>query len=247
MPRQKLVMDSIYRAGSENISDTVRALDKITVVGHVEDLSGNILSGFNGIASPTLYDKPKTLYTLGQDPESDVLPFTLQKNALYTGQSTVKNGYFTMTFVVPKDIDYSIGNGKLSMYAHNYTSDAMGLSDTVVIGGVNPDGIEDDRGPDIELFMNDLTFVNGGLTNETPTFIAHLFDENGINAVGNGIGHDITAILDDKSGEPFVLNTYFLSDLDTYQSGKVKLRDAYNSAWNSYDYLQGVGCEQQLI
>jgi hypothetical protein len=127
-----------------------------------------------------------------------------------------------MTFIVPKDIDYKIGNGKLSMYGHNFSTDAMGYDEGVVVGGVNPNGIVDDRGPDIELYMNDYTFVNGGLTNERPTFIARLFDDNGINAVGNGIGHDITAILDDKTGDPFVLNEYYLSDLDTYQSGEVR-------------------------
>jgi hypothetical protein len=222
MPQYKMVLDSTRREGSNGQNDTIRALDKITVVGHIEDLFGNSLTNFNGIASPTLYDKPKTFYTLGQDPESSVIPFELQKNALYKGQATVKDGKFSMTFIVPKDIDYKIGNGKLSMYGHNFSTDAMGYDEGVVVGGVNPNGIVDDRGPDIELYMNDYTFVNGGLTNERPTFIARLFDDNGINAVGNGIGHDITAILDDKTGDPFVLNEYYLSDLDTYQSGEVR-------------------------
>ena len=30
-------------------------------------------------------------------------------------------------------------------------------------------------------------------SDETPILIAKLFDENGINTVGNGIGHDVTA------------------------------------------------------
>lgn len=222
MPRERMVLDSVYREGSTGKNDTIRALDKITVVGHVEDVFGNTLNGFNGIASPTLYDKPKTFFTLGQDSESPVIPFELQKNALYKGQATVSNGYFKMTFIVPKDIDYNLGQGKLSMYAHNFQTDAMGYSDSVIVGGVNPNGLEDDRGPDIELYMNDFDFVSGGLTDENPTLIAKLFDENGINAVGNGIGHDITAILDGKTGEPFVLNEYYLSDLDTYQSGEVR-------------------------
>lgn len=224
LPQHKVVLDSIRREGSTALMDTVRALDKITVVGHMEDLFGNALNTFNGVASPTLYDKPKTFFTLGQDDESDVLPFELQKNALYKGQATVKNGRFEMTFIVPKDIDYKLGFGKLSMYADNDVEDAMGYNDTVVVGGINPDGLDDDRGPDIELYMNDYTFVNGGLTNESPMFIAKLFDENGINAVGNGIGHDLTAVLDEETGNPIVMNEYYLADLDTYQSGEVRYR-----------------------
>jgi hypothetical protein len=40
--------------------------------------------------------------------------------------------------------------------------------------------------------------------------------------VGNGIGHDITAILDGNTAEPIVLNDFYVSDLDTYQSGKLE-------------------------
>ena len=49
-----------------------------------------------------------------------------------------------------------------------------------------------------------------------------LFDESGINTVGNGIGHDLMAILDEESANPIILNDYYTSDLNTYQSGQVK-------------------------
>ncbi|MFA7273438.1 MAG: type IX secretion system sortase PorU [Crocinitomicaceae bacterium] len=221
MPRLAAKSDSIYREGSTNLSDTVRALDKITLVGHFEDLFGNVLTDFNGFATPTIFDKPKTEYTLAQDPGTWVVPYVQQKNALFKGQVTVKNGYFKMTFVVPKDIDFTYGNGKISLYGYNATTDAMGSDTTVIVGGINPDGIADDQGPVVELFMNDFSFVNGGLTNETPILLVKLFDENGINAVGNGIGHDLTAVVDANSAAPIILNEYYLSDLDTYKSGQV--------------------------
>ena len=69
--------------------------------------------------------------------------------------------------------------------------------------------------------MNDNNFVSGGITNETPSIYAEIFDSNGINTTGNGIGHDITAILDEKTSNPIILNSYYESDLDSYQSGKV--------------------------
>ena len=219
MPRLTMKTDSIYREGTGNIYDTIRALDKMTLVGHVEDLSGNILTSFNGIASPTIFDKPITEYTLGQDPGAPIVAYQQQKNAIFRGQATIENGYFKISFIVPKDINFGLGQGKISMYGHNFVTDAMGYDKSVTIGGVNPNGINDDKGPDIELFMNDESFVSGGLTDENPILIAKLFDENGINAVGTGIGHDIIAIIDENSANPIILNEYFLADLNTYQSG----------------------------
>lgn len=221
LPRINLKTDSIYREGTGNAYDTVRALDKMTLVGHVEDLNGNILSNFNGIVSPTIFDKPVTEYTLGQDPNAPIVTYQQQKNAIFKGQASVENGYFKISFIVPKDINFGIGNGKISLYGHNNVIDAMGYDKSVIIGGINPNGLNDDKGPDIELFMNEETFVSGGITDENPILIAKLFDENGINAVGSGIGHDITAIIDANSANPIILNEYYLADLNTYQSGVV--------------------------
>lgn len=221
LPRLAIKADSIYREGTGNITDTIRALDKMTLVGHVEDLDGNLLNNFNGIVSPTIYDKPVIEYTLGQDPGAPIVSYTQQKNAIFKGQASVENGYFTISFIVPKDINFGIGKGKISMYGENGITDAMGFDTNVVIGGINPNGIADDQGPDIELYMNEETFVSGGLTDENPILIAKLFDENGINAVGSGIGHDITAIVDANSADPIILNEYYLADLNTYQSGVV--------------------------
>jgi hypothetical protein len=70
--------------------------------------------------------------------------------------------------------------------------------------------------------MNDPSFVNGGITNENPVMFARLVDSSGINTVGTGLGHDISAILDAKSSNPIILNDYYESDLNSYQSGRVR-------------------------
>jgi hypothetical protein len=69
--------------------------------------------------------------------------------------------------------------------------------------------------------MNDEKFVFGGTTDENPKIFAVVTDDNGVNTVGNGIGHDITAMLNDDPDNIFVLNDYYEADLDSYQSGKV--------------------------
>ena len=65
-----------------------------------------------------------------------------------------------------------------------------GSEERVYIGAIDPNGINDTEGPAIDLYINDDNFVNGGITDESPILIAQLYDENGINTVGNGIGHD---------------------------------------------------------
>jgi hypothetical protein len=68
--------------------------------------------------------------------------------------------------------------------------------------------------------MNDENFVSGGITNEEPTLLAILEDENGINTA-SGIGHDIIAIIDGDETNPFVLNDYYQANVDDYTSGRV--------------------------
>lgn len=222
LPQMRIVTDSINGLSPIITMDTLQALSKVTIKGHIEDFSGNPITNFNGTLSPSVYDKPKIQNTLGQDPNSPVIPFEVQRNIVYKGKSSVTNGYFEFSFVVPKDINLSIGNGKISYYADNGVYDAAGADTLFKIGGIDPNGVNDQIGPEISLYLNDNNFVNGGITDETPMLIAELFDENGINTVGNGIGHDLTAVIDANTADPIVLNEYYVADMDSYQSGSVR-------------------------
>lgn len=222
LPRMNVITDSINGLSPTVVMDTLSALSKVTIKGHIEDFDASILTGFNGVVYPTIYDKPKTQQTLGNNSTSPIRTFENQTNKLYRGKATVRDGYFEFTFIVPKDINYSIGFGKLSYYAEDGVMDALGNEKSVYIGGINPNGINDTQGPAIDMSLNDDNFVNGGMTDENPLLIAKLFDENGINTVGNGIGHDLIAVLDGETSNPFVLNDYYVSDLDSYQSGEIK-------------------------
>lgn len=221
LPRLKVVTDSINGLSPTVEIDTIRALSKITIKGHIENQSGLALTSFNGVLSPSVFDKAKIQQTLGQNIKSPIIPFELQKNIIYKGKVSVVNGNFEFSFIVPKDINFSYGPGKISYYADNGTTDAGGFDTLLIIGGIDPIGINDVTGPEIDLYLNDDSFVSGGITDETPVLIASIFDENGINTVGNGIGHDLVAILDDNTSDPIVLNEYYTADLDSYQSGKV--------------------------
>ena len=202
-------------------SDTLKALSKITISGFIGDKYGNKMTGFNGVVYPTVFDKETIVTTLGNDPASHPTQFILQKNIIYNGKSEVINGDFHFSFLVPKDISYNYGKGKISYYAHNGINDATGYYDKIIIGGTDANAVSDNQGPTINLFMNNEKFVPGGLTNETPKIHAIIYDSSGINTIGTGIGHDIIAILDQNSNKQIVLNDYYTSDLNTYQKGKI--------------------------
>ena len=200
--------------------DTVNALEKMTIEGYVVDNNGNKMTGYNGILYPTIYDKSQIIQTLNNDGEGS-FSFPLQKNKLFKGKVSVTNGDFSFSFIVPKDIKYEYGNGKISFYAENSIDDANGYSNDVIIGGTSPNSANDQIGPEIELYMNDENFIYGGITDENPILLAKLRDEHGINMVGTGLGHDIIAVIDKNTDDAIVLNDYYEADIDSYQSGSV--------------------------
>lgn len=202
-------------------TDTLSATETIVIEGEVTDVQGNPLNNFNGNVYPTVFDKPQTVSTLANDPTSQVTSFSTQTNSLFKGKASVANGKFSFTFKVPKDINYQYGNGKLSLYAEDGTKDANGFFTGFIVGGAGNNIGGDNEGPEIKPYLNDEKFVNGGITNQTPVLIVKLTDSSGINTVGNSIGHDIVATLDNDNRNFFILNDFYQSNLNSYQEGVV--------------------------
>jgi hypothetical protein len=202
-------------------ADTLRATDRVTIEGEVTDAFGTPLTNFNGTVYPTIFDKPQTVNTLANDPGSQVVSFQVQDNILYKGKATVNNGVFSFSFKVPKDINYQYGKGKLSLYADNGTDDANGFFTNFIVGGTGNNAGNDHEGPEIKAWLNDERFVNGGVTNENPILILKLSDSSGINTAGTGIGHDIVATLDNDNRQYFILNDFYVGDLNSFQTGTV--------------------------
>ncbi len=205
-------------------ADTLRSTEKITMEGEVTDLAGNLLADFNGWVYPTVFDKPQTVSTIGNDPASQAAPFQVQTSVLYRGKITASNGRFSFEFRVPKDINYQYGNGKLSLYAEDGGRDANGHFTNFIVGGTGADNTGDKEGPGIRLFLNDELFANGGLSDQHPVLIVKLEDSSGINTTGTGIGHDIVATLDNDNRRYFILNDFYQGDLNSYQKGTVRFQ-----------------------
>jgi hypothetical protein len=201
-------------------ADTLNALSTVTILGIIADDAGNKLSNFNGFVYPTVFDKIETKRTLNND-GGGVFSFETRERRIFKGKATVTSGDFTFTFVVPKDISYSFGKGKISYYAENQQTDANGYSEDVIIGGSNPNLVQDDQGPQMDIYLNDENFVYGGLTDENPRLLLKLEDDQGINTVGSGIGHDIVATVDGNSEKSFILNDFYEAAVDDHTKGAI--------------------------
>jgi len=216
----KVVTDSINKMPVSEKIDSLKALSVITVSGHIEDLSGKPLNSFNGIVSPLVYDKAVKIKTLAND-GGPSMTFNLRNNILFSGKTIAKDGRFRFTFMVPRDIDYSFGSGKISYYANDDNQDMNGSFNDIIVGGFFKSLLTDNEGPEIKLYMNDTLFRSGGITDGNPTLLAILKDKDGINTTGSGIGHDLTAFLDNEPNKSFILNNYYENDFDNYMKGRI--------------------------
>ena len=204
-------------------SDTLKALEQVTIEGIITDQNNQFVSDYNGIVYPTIFDKESTLRTLANDSNSGEKSFNVIKNILFKGAATVTNGIFSFTFVVPKDINYAYGPGRISYYATNPDRvDAKGSNDEFIIGGTSNNIIQDNQGPEIQIFMNDESFVYGGITNTDPVLLIKLEDENGINVAGTSIGHDLSGTLDEDNQGTFIMNDFYEATVDNFRQGSAR-------------------------
>lgn len=224
LPKYNISLTSINDAPiSTNQIDTLGALGRMKIKGQIEDHNAAILSSFNGDLSLTVFDKPSNLKTLDNDAENRVFDFELQQNVLYKGSASVTDGVFEIEFVLPQDINFEFGKGKISLYAtDNASLDAGGFYDKIVIGGTSNNNIADNEGPEIDIYFDDRSFIAGGQTGNSPVLIVDLADENGINLSSTSIGHDIIANIDEDNSDNIVLNDFFSPTLDEVGSGTVE-------------------------
>jgi hypothetical protein len=219
-PRNKVITTSINGNDVKIETDTINTLSVVTINGYVANSQGAKLTTFNGEIIPTVYDKEMQLETLGNAGQ-ETTSFNSQNNIIYKGLASVKNGEFEFSFFVPKEISYKVGKGKILYYAYNESADASGYFDNFYLGGSLNSTITDNNGPEIELYMNSESFKDGGTVSASSILLANIIDNTGINTSGIGIGHDITAVLDEDNSNIMVLNDYFQSDMNSYTSGKI--------------------------
>lgn len=227
-PAIRLNYPTDYQIITDTKIDTLNALSVQRVEGSVVDEDMQVVEDFNGAVDIAVYDKIQEIPTrdndnAGGDPK--VVSYKDYPNMLFSGSTAVKDGRFEYTFMVPKDIRYNYGNGRIVYYARTGEEvapiEAVGHFEDFTIGGTGSYLVQDTVGPQMHIYLNTPAFKDGDKTYETPRFFADLYDENGINTAGAGIGHDLMLIIDDEAKKTYTLNEYFTAANNSYQAGQV--------------------------
>lgn len=255
-PRFHSRVDSI--GGLSN--DTMRALSRIKIYGSIMHPDSSFWSDYDGKIYVLIFDVTK--HVTMTDELGFVFNFTLPGGTIYSGTQNIKNGLWSIEYIVPKDISYQDQNGKIINYFYNNTFDGSSVYKDFIVGGIDPFAAIDTSGPNIKLYLNTTGFKSGDIVNENFTLMSDLFDESGINTTGT-IGHKIEATINNDINNSYDLTSFYNSDT-TYKSGhlsysftsmppgkyNLKLRawDTYNnSSEASIDFVVSLSSSLQVM
>lgn len=206
-PTEKIALTKINGTSPEK--QTLKALSKVSLEGEIRNsTNGLIKNNFNGKILVSVFDKPSEVSTLGQ--KTDKFKYKTYRNQLFEGLVEVKNGIFSVTFVVPKDINYQVGAGRVNFYAvsADSTLDATGSYNELMIGGSESNILSDTKAPEVQLSID-----------RNNLLVAQISDENGINISQAGVGHEMILTLNDTL--QIIANQYFTNTKD-YMNGVLK-------------------------
>lgn len=208
LPQYTAKIDSIN--GQSLISDVqIKALSNSQITGTVLKPDNTPWTDFNGEGILTFFDSERRV-------RLDAINYTvtIPGGVIFKGRVSITNGKFSEKFVVPKDISYENRNGKVIFYFLNSSVDGLGYTDKIVVGGTDSSVSNDGKGPEIEIFFDNVAYNNGYLVNDNPKLIVNLVDETGLNTTGTGVGHKLEGILNQEITNPIDFSNYFTGDLD---------------------------------
>ncbi|WP_373515265.1 C25 family cysteine peptidase, partial [Persicitalea sp.] len=215
-PSMKLARPA-YEVAWSTPPDTLGALRQVTLRGNILQ-NKKVAETFDGTAYVTIYDKPVRFRTNGEG--GAVAAYDELRNKLYEGQATVQKGQFTISFVVPRNIDYRFGYGRASIYVqrNDGLTDAAGQL-ALTVGGAAPEA-NDRTPPELTAYLNDSTFRDGQTVAANSILWIKAFDDSGISVSSVGLGQNLTATLNDTV--TYVLNDYFQAQPDNFRRGTIR-------------------------
>ncbi len=247
-PTNRVVLDSINgRLLTEDIQ--LKAGQQVRLSGHVQDARGTLLAGMNGILSTRVYDNLETITCLNNAGAGKPFVFTDRNKVLFNGQDSLQGGRFQTSFIMPKDINFSNLSGRMVFYAisNDRTLEANGYCEQFTVDGVVENG--DTVGPQMQIYLNNENFENGGRVNATPCFFAHLTDDSGISYSGNGVGHNLLLTIDNDPATTYTLNDYYQAEFGDYTRGSLAftipaLSDGKHTLqFRAWDVLNNTGAQ----
>lgn len=221
LPEYNIVVES-FNGSSAEAQSNVPAGGTLTVQGYVSSPDGSVAEDFTGLLSTTLFDSEEEIVT-NDNLGLGTFSYTAHEKKLFAGSDSVKNGRFSITMPVPMDISYSGEAGLLNFFSvdNAKTRSAQGLFDNFLIAGTAPSDANDGKGPQIKVYLNTPSFADGDEVNATPCLFAEFYDENGINTIGSGIGHDIKLEIDNDINHTYNLNDAYTPVVGDYKRGTV--------------------------
>ena len=222
IPQYIAEIDSI---NGQNLSFNVqiKALSNTKIDGVVKKSNDTEWNDFNGEGTLTVFDSERRVKLDPLGTPSNPYYVTVQGGIIFRGRISITNGEFSTKFTVPKDISYENKNGKVLIYFLSQNEDGLGYTSKVIIGGTDSNVVNDNKGPDIEVYFDEASVENTNLINPNSVLNVKLTDETGINTTGTGVGHKLEGILNEKFNEPIDFSNYFTGDLDAGgKSGSIR-------------------------
>lgn len=258
MPENIVRVDKIKGTapGGEEMP-VLAALEKADIEGSVTDPSGNVLSGFNGVALVEIFDAERSHITQGHRGDS-IMVFDDYGERVFCGSAKVVDGRFSLSVAMPAELSQNYRPGCMSLFAYATDSndEAIGINRDFYVYGYDETAAPDETAPVIEsMVLNHSTFRSGDTVNNSPMLIAAVSDDTGINVSTAGVGRQMMAIIDGKDtysdlanfytpsadGSPSGVINYPFENLATgAHSLKLRVWDtAGNSATRELDFFVG--------
>lgn len=217
---EKEIEISEINGKTSSLNDTLRALQPVLIKGFIRD-AGQIDSRFNGEIVLNFYDKSQDKTTRGS--ENDPFQFKERDRLLFKGTASVQDGQFQVEFIIPKNINYAYGKGKIQIYGatNNQASEAIGSTLEFILGGTYQNPNQDVTPPQIRIFLNDTISPISGLYNQDVTAIIKFFDESGINISEAVLGQNPMLNLNDSIA--YNLNSNYSSELNDFKRGTASI------------------------
>ncbi|HMQ68687.1 MAG TPA: type IX secretion system sortase PorU [Ignavibacteria bacterium] len=238
VPQYRTKVDSINSTSGDSLFE-MKSLQKVKISGSILRTDSTFWSDYNGTIDLQIHDVDKNItyvdfgYTFNWKTLGGII---------YNGKTNVTNGNWQIEFVVPRDISYSPGRGKIFSYFKNNMSDGIGYSNNFIMNGIDTNAVPDSTGPNVSIYMGSRNFRSGDLVNQNSRLIADFSDENGLNLTGT-IGHKIEAIINEDQNNKIDLTPFYQSS-NSYQNGSVEydlqnLSDGHYKievkAWDTYN------------
>lgn len=234
LPESTAKLDSIDgQAVTTDTNVRLSAGQMVRFSGHVSTHAAPeaVNENFSGTLTAEIYDRSETIS--GKDNDGSAarigrrpITFTTDGHRVFRGSARVENGRFSFTAVIPRDISYSTDAARISFYAvsDDRLEECNGSSSAFHLNGTSAQAAPDTIPPKIVAYLNDIETPEYGMVGQTPTLIAEISDDSGINIAGSSMGHDIELTLDDDISSTVVLNDYFTYAPGSYNRGQIVYR-----------------------